>query len=388
MKKLLWVGDAACPSGFAQATHHILDALRYQFDVTVLGINYRGDPYDYSYPIYAAEPGGDAIGIGRLIWMCDLVKPDVIILQNDPWNIQQYLDQLKRIKEYAEVPVVGAIAIDGKHCKGKVFNLLALTVFWTEFAREEARQSGHIMPSVVIPLGVDRKVYYPVDKIEARKRALKIGLEDAYIVGNVNRNQPRKRLDLTIRYFAEWVQRFKIENAYLYLHVAPTGDTGVDVWDLATYYGIKNRLIVREPATHYGIPEDMMRDTYNCFDVQITTTQGEGFGLTTFEGMACAVPQILPNWSALGELTKDAVWQVPCTSTAVGPPYLNVIGGVADEDLFIRALQSLYETPNFRQQNGAAALERASQPRFNWSTIGDAWQSALDGVLVEKEVVA
>jgi len=384
MKKLLWVGDAGVPSGFAQATHNILETLRYQLDVTVLGINYRGDPHPYPYPIYAAAPGGDAFGVGRLIWMCDLVKPDVIVFQNDPWNITPYVSLLQHFDEYKDVPLIGAIAIDGKHCKGKVFNDLALTIFWTEFAREEARLTGHTAPSAVIPLGVDRNIYYPVDKLEARARRLKAGYEQAFIVGNVNRNQPRKRLDLTIRYFAEWVRQFKVEDAYLYLHVAPTGDTGVQVADLAHYYGVRNKLLLMEPATFYGISEGEMRDTYNCFDVQVTTTQGEGFGLTTFEGMACGVPQVVPEWSALGELTKDAVWQVKCTSTAVGPPYLNVIGGVADEGLFIQALQALYSVPHYRARNSAAALERASQPRFNWSVIGERWQEAVDGVLAGK----
>src|SRR5258708_32091701 len=86
-KRLLWVGDAGCPSGFALATHKILDELDYRlngdFDVTVLGINYNGDPHQYPYPMYAAFVGGDAFGVGRLISMCDTVKPDVTVVQPD-----------------------------------------------------------------------------------------------------------------------------------------------------------------------------------------------------------------------------------------------------------------------------------------------------------------
>jgi hypothetical protein len=92
-KRLLWVGDAGVPSGFARATHAILDTLRHHYDVTVLGMNYLGDPEVrrlYPYDIYPAAPGGDGLGVGRLVWVCDRVHPDVIVIQNDGWFIPYY----------------------------------------------------------------------------------------------------------------------------------------------------------------------------------------------------------------------------------------------------------------------------------------------------------
>jgi D-inositol-3-phosphate glycosyltransferase len=381
LKKLLWIGDAACPSGFARATHGILDVVRDHYEVTVLGLNYRGDPHEYPYPIYAAAPGGDSFGVGRLIWMCDTVKPDVIVLQNDGWNIPGYMRQLVRFKDYANVPVVAALAVDGKNFQGDWLDGVAYAVFWTQFALREAREGGYAEPATVIPLGVDTYTYHPMDKGEARLRRFKKDLGDVYIVGNVNRNQPRKRWDLTIKYFAEWVRSRKIDNAYLFLHVAPTGDTGCDVRRLAKYYGVLERLALMEPPTWYGIPDDEMRDTYNCFDAQVSTTQGEGFGLTTFEGMVCGVPQIVPAWSALGELTKNAAMHVGCPTTAIGPPYVNVIGGVPDEEQFINHLHALYQSEERRQWYRARGLERVAEPRFRWSNVGEAWVKVLNEVV-------
>lgn len=388
MKKLLWVGDAGCPSGFARATHEILDTLRYQFEVTVLGINYRGDPHEYPYPIYAAAAGGDMFGVGRLIWMCDLVKPDVIVIQNDPWNIPAYTEKLSRFPEYAKIPVVAVVAVDGKNCLGLGMNGLAHAIFWTQFGLEESRKGGYKGSASVIPLGVRTEMFYPTDRVEARKRRLGNQLADAFIVGNVNRNQPRKRWDLTIKYFAKWVQEYKVDNAYLYLHTAPTGDAGVNVVGLAGYYGIIERLALMEPPTWYGIPEDDMRDTYNCFDVNISTTQGEGMGLTTLEAMACGIPSIVPDWAALGDWAVSGVCLVECTSTAIGPPYVNVIGGVADEELFVRALHELYTSQAMRSELGRRGLSCANQDRFNWTNIGDAWQQTLDMVLARTEAIA
>lgn len=383
MKKLLWIGDAACPSGFARVTHEVLDTLRHSYDVTVLGINYRGDPHPYPYPIYTAM-GDDYMGVWRLIWMCDFVKPDVIVILNDPWNIPFYTNLLKKFPDYAKVPVVGSVAVDGKNCRGAGLNDLALAIFWTQFGADEAKAGGYTGPAEVIPLGVDLNTFNPRDKQEARAKRLPLNLPDVFVVGNVNRNQPRKRWDLTIQYFADWVKSRKIQDAYLYLHCAPTGDTGCNVAQLAKYYGVLDRLWLMEPPVFYGISEEEMVDTYNCFDVQISTTQGEGFGLTTLEGMACGIPQIVPAWAALGDWPKGAVWEVRCTGTAIGPPYVNVIGGVPDKDLFIAALDALYHRSSYRKQNGEAALERAQQARFRWSNIGKEYNDALTWVLAPK----
>ena len=393
MKKLLWVGDGPdCPSGFGRVTREVLAVLSQHYDVTVLGINHRGDPSTVSYPVYAAAVEGDAMGINRLIWMCDLVQPDVIVLQNDGWHIPYYMSRLRQRKgngeyafpEHAAVPVVAAVAVDGKNFQGEWLRGVTHAIFWTQFALNEAAAGGYSGPASVIPLGVDTENYRPMDKLDARlRRGLPREMDDAFIVGNVNRNQARKRWDLTIKYFAEWVAQKNLADAWLYLHTAPTGDSGPDIKQLGRYYGIHDRIALAAPDTWYGVSEEVMRDTYNCFDVAISTTQGEGFGLTALEAMACGVPCILPDWAALGDWAKGAAWLVPCPTTAINPvqPGLNVIGGVPDQKAFTAALNAMYTSREARVQNGLAALERAREPRFQWANIGQRYVETLDVVL-------
>jgi D-inositol-3-phosphate glycosyltransferase len=388
-KRLLWIGDACVPSGFARATHETLDVVCQDFDVTVLGLNYRGDPYNYPYDVYEATAGGDWAGLGRLIWMCDLVQPDVIVIQNDPWNIPFYIGTLRQKTRnydgrYATVPVVAAIAVDGKNCAGAPLNDLALGVFWTQFGLDEARKGGFTKPGIVIPLGVDLNIYKPMPKADAlRMLELPDTYNDIFIVGNVNRNQPRKRLDLTIKYFAEWVLNNNItaEQAALFLHVAPTGDTGVNIQGLMRYYGVIEYLLLSEPQMFYGKSEQHMAATYNVMDVLITTTQGEGMGLTTMEGMACRKPVIAPAWSALGDWAVNAAYLVPCTSTAVGPPYENVIGGIPDQTAFTEGLDLMYRDKDAREFYAKSALLRMQEDDYRWSNIGHAFNNALKEVV-------
>lgn len=388
MKRLLWVGDAGVPSGFARATHEILDSLRFTYDVTVLGVNYRGDPHNYPYAIYAAAAGGDSIGIGRLVWMCDFLRPDVVILQCDGWNVQEYVQRLRsklpngeyRFPEHAAIPIVACVAVDGKNFQGGWLAGVSLAIFWTQFALNEVRAGGYKGAAQVIPLGVDRSIYRPMDKAAVRAKRLPLEMQDMFIVGNVNRNQPRKRWDLMVKYFAEWINAQGIRDAYLYLHSAPTGDASYDVVQLARYYGIVDRLALAQPEVWYGVTEEDMAETYNCMDVYASTTQGEGFGLPALESMACGVPCILPDWAAYGDWAKGATWLVPCPTTAIGSPYVNVVGGIPDQAKFVAAMNCLYREKKAREQNAQAALERAQEPRFIWADIGLKYSEALDGV--------
>jgi glycosyltransferase involved in cell wall biosynthesis len=383
MRRLLWVGDAVVATGFAKCTHKTLDVLRKDWDVHVLGLNYDGDPHEYPYDIYPAwVPGKDVWGTGRLALLLNHLRPDVCIVQNDPWNVPEYM------KKTGNCPVVATMPVDGKNCRGGALNGLAHAIWWTEFGKHEAALGGYQGPSSVIPLGVDLQMYKSGGdgkRLRTELRKHRGVPEDAFIIGNVNRNQPRKRLDLSIRYFAKWVEQNKIEDAYLFLHVAPTGDQGYDVSQLAEYYGVSNKLIIVEPSIGHGVSEEALASAYQIFDLMITTTQGEGWGLTTMEGMASGVPQIVPDWSALGEwIPDDCAIKVPCTSTIVTPTGINVVGGIADEERFIEALQTMYVTAtmaNYKsEQCHENALALVAQDQFRWENIGQRFAEVLDGL--------
>lgn len=416
--RLLFAGDAAVQSGFARCTHETLDVLRETFDCAVLGINYRGDPHEYPYPIYPAIPGGDALGHGRIEGVIKETKPDVVVLQNDPWNIRPYiwstvpnpaknLEGVRR-KVPEGLPFVGAIAVDGKNCKGYLLNDLAGAIFWTRFAMTEARFGGFRKPGAVVGLGVDLTQWFPEDRAEARKFLFRDEkdydmLKDAFIVLNVNRNQPRKRMDLTVRYFAKWIKglsadtpdemirdaEIRIKDAFLYLHVAPTGDTnGYDCDQLAAYYGVQHKLVMADFGAWHGVTDETLRKIYAASNVVASTSQGEGWGLPTLEAMACERPCIFGDWSALGEWAKSAGYAVPCTSVIATAPRVNSLGGVPDEQGFIEGLDRLYNSPSFNQELAAKGLALAQHPIYRWRTVGEMFREALIGILnCEREPV-
>jgi glycosyltransferase involved in cell wall biosynthesis len=398
VKKLLWIGDAVAATGFARCTHETLNVLRETWDVHVLGLNYMGDPHGLPYPVYPCWPGGDAFGIKRLPKLMDQIRPDVVIIQNDPWNIVGYLQALP-----AKTKVIATMPVDGKNCrlgydlmrysllkKQKETASLQHAIFWTNFALDEARRGGGLQSwgADVIPLGVDTDTYAPISSALAREKiGLSDKLKDAFIVGNVNRNQPRKRLDLTVRYFARWIREYKHDDAFLFLHVCPTGEQCYDLRQLKRYYDTsRDWLVLVEPNVNTGAPEELMPYVYGSFDVQVSTTQGEGWGFTTMEGMACGVPQIVPDWAALSEWARPAAVLVPCTSTIATPNGINVIGGIADDRLFVEALEHQYVTRHCSDEYlgwlsaRRAGLELVTRPEYRWSDIGRRFAEVVERV--------
>jgi glycosyltransferase involved in cell wall biosynthesis len=385
----LWIGDASCSSGFGRAADQILKILSRMFKCSVIGVNFNGDskadqprPYD----IYPAWPGRDALGIGRLDDVLPRVKPDVIVMQTNPWHVPLYGKAIYN-EGYGKTPLIGIIAVEGKNVQGSQLNGLAKAIFWTEFGRNEALKGGlkKRVPTDIIPLGVDTDVFKPSDRIAARHL---LGIEemvpdDAFIVLNVNRNQTRKRIDLSIIYFAEWITANKIRDAYLYMHVLPGSTAAIDCDQLAKYYGVEDRLILAQPKDIYnGAPEKYVAAAYQGANVYLTTTLGEGFGLTALEAAACELPVIAGNYAALGEWGRNAFWLTECDSEGVMPDVNGMIGAAPSKSAVIQALQYLYENPDGRARWGASSLALAQQPQFNWNNISARFAASIEASCV------
>ncbi len=371
--RLLWVGDATVPTGFATVTHGVLEHLHRDWDVFVSGVNYSGASHDYPYPILPAWQGGDMWGMNRFSALCEEIAPDAVVINNDWWNVAAFLDHAPK-----GLPLIGYMPVDGTHLNPtdmRRLESLEAAVWYTDFGYQEAARAGFRGARHVIPHGLDGDFWQPVERAVARER---LGLqlpEKAFIVGNVNRNQPRKRLDVTIRLFAHWIQAHEVNDAWLLLHCAKK-DVGWDLERVAKIYGVADRLILTGPdELHEAGDASRLVNTYSALDVQVSTTLGEGWGLTTMEGMACGIPQIVPDWAALKEWTGPAI-KVPCTTQLVHPE-INTVGALPDEVQFIRNLHLLYTDPAIRQQISRESSEHVRQPQFAWRGVASRFESLL-----------
>lgn len=390
--KVLWVGDAVIQTGFARVTHSIVERLIPKgWDVQVLGVNFTGDPpthrqwKPYPYPIWPAAPGGDHLGIGRIAGICREFQPDVVMLLNDPWLVALYQPEIPQ-----GIPVVAYMPIDAPNQATAKNLTVNRAITYTNFGKKELRLGGYQGPIDVIPHGVDLDIYNPVSREEARSHLKvrgEIDVQNMFIVGNVNRNQPRKRLDLTIQYWTQWwVKAGQPRDAFLYLHCSNVDHEGHNVLQLADYYGIGRQIIItnKNMSVRNCMFEKDLKMVYSMFDLQLSTTLGEGWGLTTHEGMACRVAQAVPRYSGLGEWADGAVHFIDIGGYQATPRQINTIGGVPDMQSTVDAIDKFYRDKDYRQHMAELAFKRATEPQFNWDTIARQFDQILNEVVSER----
>ena len=386
--KICWISDAVVETGFSRVSHNLLGWLGSKWERVVIGVNYRGDPHPYPYKIYPPIVGGDMWGFGRFAEIINAEKPDIIMVQSDAWIVATFVEIARTMENCP--PLCAFMPVDAAGVKRSTVEYLSeldLAAFYTQFAVDQAKAAGLKARAVPINLGVRTDLYKPMDRAEARSRLLPDLPPGAFVVGNVNRNQPRKRLDLTIQYFAEWVRRGG--DGYLYLHCLRE-DIGWDLQEIAHYYGVEDRFYMPNASDHSGmLPETVMPIVYSALDVQVSTCMGEGFGLPTLEGMACGTPQILPDFAALGEWPKGAVINVPVEHGQANLGFKSFgVGATPKMEPFIRALDLVAGDANMRAELSARGIARANEERFRWSDIARRFHEEMSAVLSRRSKAA
>ena len=265
MAKILYCGDAFVETGFGRVAENLLPALAQEHEVSVLAVNYHGDPdpeakkYD-TYP--AMLHGSDPFGSHRIAELVQRIKPDLVWVTNDVWVAISLWEAVKPLKEKQDFKFFVYTPIDSY---GIFPDLLAAIDGWdgiatyTEFGAKEIRKIGYKKEVGIIPHGTDFSKFFPLDKDECRE---KLGVpQDVFIVFNGNRNQPRKRIDLTIKAFIRFAK--DKPDARLWLNMG-SKDMG---WDLIPLfkrvardegYDSTGKLILTSP--HFS--------TANCLSVE------------------------------------------------------------------------------------------------------------------------
>ena len=391
MARVLYCGDAFVQTGFGRVAEYLLPALAEKHEVHVLATNYHGDHDEEAikYKTYPAMAhGSDPFGSHRIAELVQTIKPDLVWVTNDLWVAINLWGVVKTLRETIPFKFFVYTPIDSygifPELNGPVSEWDGLATY-TEFGKEELVKMGYEKPIAVIPHGTDFTKFFPIDPLECRRD---LGVpEDTFIVFNGNRNQPRKRIDLTIKGFIEFAK--DKPDARLWLNMGAK-DMG---WELIplfkrvardTGYDAAGKLILTSPhfSTHNCLPIEQLNKVYNCVDIGLNTCIGEGWGLVNSEHAATGVAQVVPDHTSLKEIFND-VPRIACNGSETDRNY-GLERLLPDPSSVTDILNGYYEDRNSLKAAGNWCYERIHEQEFTWPVITKQMLRTVEEVLNQK----
>lgn len=394
MSKVLWLGDAGCHTGFARVTHAIGERLvrDYDHDVHVLATNYDGGiPWDTNLKLYVptTKDRQDIFGQSRFIELLGLIEPDVVVMLNDPNIVLELLGRNKYDPQMVLLryrPLLAYLAVDGFNHPPEwapALHKFSKVVAMSQHGQREMGEGTELAYH-----GIDTDRFYPVSKDRpvtvSNGKTAKSKTEcknlfgwnaDDFVVLRVDKNSGRKDYPATWKALVPFMHANKNVKVHFHCVDRRVGE-GIDM----------QAMFSRDPDTHprFALPNPKSFDSfrgwaeadlvalYNAADVFVTTSRGEGFGLTIGEALACGVPVVAQNVSAIPEVVGPGGILIDPAGEITTPPGKDL--WLADVPAFTAALQRLYQSKGLRRDLGQKGREHVEKS-FSW----DATASLFNG---------
>lgn len=357
MKRILCLFDHYARTGYGtvseQLIAHLIEHFGTDFGFHIIATNYFGDPMEVvmkgQVVVYVekavitdkeiAEEHKEMnnFGIMKFVERLTTMDFDGIFIMQDLGIVKPLIPILKGLKEGKRAanrkqfksvfyfPVDGDLA--SSYFDGLEF--FDLSVTYTEYGRKQALNANPHLKSgknlTVIPHGISTEDFHLVTAEEVskfREEYFGDATHEKFIVGVINRNQPRKDIPTAILGFVEAKKNWDNRNykPFLYLHMHPKDPKG---WDLRQILGLcglvegEDYMFPKSEDPNYQVDTKTLNLIYNSIDVYLSTSKGEGWGLTAVEAMATATLCILPDNTSYTEIGTGRAIMLNCTMPVV-----------------------------------------------------------------------
>lgn len=301
-------------------------------------------------------------------------NPDVVFIYNDISVVCNYIEEIRKIPRLFKIwtylditytsPPQQMIDIINRD----VERIFCFTKSW----KDELKINGITRPVDVLNHGID-SIIRPIPKEIARQS---LGLpKDVILYTSLNRNIPRKRLDILVMAFVKLIVRFPTKPLFM-LIVADVGTRGgFSLFDIFAreiklcggnidIFG--NRLLITSKDTCYK--DEDINILYNCGDIGVSCAEGEGYGLCTFEQMYLGIPQIVPKINGYTEYcNEDNSLMITPSMRYYVPQLYNTVTGVAfmvDPEIVSKAMEKYAFDENLRKLHGK--IGKATISEYTW----------------------
>ena len=383
-------------TGLTRVMEMLAEHFSQRYHVHYIGVGYHGDVIqEGDITIYPTNlHGGDIMGAYQARDLIEEIRPSFVFILHDIWHFERYMDVFKPVQSFSKI--VGYIPLDGEITDPQMavpLMDLDMVVLYTPWAQNEvqcalnkvSQEGDRLQPFVEVAYhGVELEHFYRIKEKSLSERSPKDevfpGLgEDAFVVLNASRPCIRKRVDITLRGFAQFAQG-KPGHVKLCLHQAIREEESEHLRLLADELGILDR-IVMNPLNGRAKEGDVLsnRDLnllYNACDVGINTSMGEGWGLVSFEHAVTGAAQIVPAHSACQFLWDGAAVMLETVPSSI-PPISPLGMREPTLDGVAVALEQLYMDRDYRYKVASLCKDLAYRACYRWESIAEVWHELL-----------
>lgn len=350
MLKILYISESPLlKTGYGRVSKELLRGMcQSDHEVRVIGCGSAGRSQGLPYTIYPTDPQKDYWGYGALINLLNVFEPDIVMTLSDPWAMEPLF---RIIDNFPSVYWIGYFPIDGKPIPRKwhqLINRMNKRVVISKFAQNEVKKILPFRDVELLYHGVDPVIYRPYPEEVIKKERELRGWVDKFIILNINRNQTRKQIPLTIKGFSSFAQGKP--DVLLILRMQAVEEVGWDIPDLIDRYELRGKAVIVDAPALTGLPEEELIKLYNLADLHVSTTAGEGFGLTTLESLSCGTPVLITDCSNSLELVQSKEQLIKVKELIISNR--NIEQAYADSDDLAEKLEYFYNNPHILEALG------------------------------------
>ena len=372
-------------SGYGNVTRQVLTRLKeYGYDVFVsayYGIEPGGVLLINNIPCMPAKHG--RFGEISCIHFYKTLKANLGVLHSDPWAFDWFSGKLPSTLCYGP--------LDHVQYPEEIQNIMRGYTYRVSPSYFQQKEWDSYNPPVhfdVIYHGCDTKIFFPMDKSEAKKM---IGLsDDLFVFGGVFANsdkENRKGITQTARaleIFFDNNKDLKKKDFRYFIFSNPIDQRGLQLELFLKKHGLREISILQNPLLfETGIKEQELCTIYNSFDLQLYNSYREGFGIPILEGMSCGVPSMVTNFSSMPELVEGRGWIVE-PMTREHPTPINALTAIPDPYKIAEALEDAYFDDKKRAKYSRESRKFALQNDWD-DIVRDKWLPLLDSILEESK---